>query len=65
MEYIILRESMSGSEWVSDTICSSMMNALKIQRRIIRHSSKCYKPVKGIKYKYCCDDCILEIIENE
>ena len=65
MSYYILRESLSGTNWCCDTICSSMMNALRKQRIIVRHSNKCYKPVKGVKYKYYCNDCILEIIENE
>lgn len=65
MAYFILRESLKGSKWHCDDICHNMMDALGKQRRIIRYSSKCYKPVKNKKFTYRCDDYILEIIENE
>ena len=64
MTYYILRESLNDSKWVSDTICLSMIKALRLQRKIIRYSSKCYKPVRGKKYKYECDDYNLEIIKK-
>ena len=64
MTYYIVRERIEGCEWRCDDVCHTIMDALKKQRRIIRYSEKCYKPVKNKKFTYRCDDCIMEIIEK-